>query len=96
MVIVNGDSWDGLDSDTQAVIETAAANAETACWTKAEELATWYVEQFTENGMTVGELEGEVLDGFKAVGDELRADWLERSGEAGAEIVEAFEALEAN
>ena len=46
--------------------------------------------------MTVGVLEGEVLEGFKAVGDELRADWLERSGEAGAEIVEAFEALEAN
>ena len=96
MVIVNGDAWAGLDADTQAVIETAAANAETACWSKAEELASWYVEQFTENGMTVAVMEGEVLDGFKAVGEELRADWLERSGEAGAAIVAAFEELEAN
>lgn len=92
MVIVNGRAWDGLDEATQAVIETAAANAETTCWTKAEELAGWYVEQFTVNGMTVAEMSPEVLDGFRAVGDQLRADWLERSGEAGAAIIKAFEA----
>lgn len=92
MVIVNGKAWSKLDEKTRGVIETAAANAEEACWSKAEELAGWYVEQFSENGMTVGELDGEVLDGFRKVGAELRADWLKRSGDAGAKIVKAFEA----
>ena len=92
MVFVNGDAWAGLDGETQAAIHAAAATAETTCWAKAEELATWYVEQFTENGMTVGTLEGEVLESFQAVGADLRADWEERAGETGAAIIEAFEA----
>lgn len=92
MVIVNGDAWAGLDEATQAAIHSAAATAETACWAKAEELAVWYVEQFSENGMTVGTLDGEVLEGFKSVGAELRADWEERAGDAGAAIIKAFEA----
>lgn len=55
MVFVNSAAWDGLDADTRSVIETAAAKAETACWARAEELAGWYIEQFEENGMTVGD-----------------------------------------
>lgn len=92
MVFVNGDAWNGLDEATQTVIHAAAANAETACWSKAEELAGWSVEQFVENGMTVGTLGGEVREAFQSVGAELRADWQERAGDAGAAIIEAYEA----
>jgi len=92
MIFVNAKAWDGLDAATQEVFSSAAAGAETRCWAKAEELASWYVEQFKENGMTVGVLDGEVLEGFKSVGAELRADWLARVGEDGVEIMNAFEA----
>lgn len=90
MVFVNMDAWDGLDDATRAVIETAAANAEAACWARAEELAGWYVEQFVENGMTVGTLDDDVLAAFVSVGAELRADWLERAGDEGQAIVDAL------
>ncbi|UWR38437.1 TRAP transporter substrate-binding protein [Sulfitobacter sp. W074] len=92
MVFANGKAWEGLDEEAQNAVHAAAANAEKACWSKAEELAGWYVEQFAENGMTVGTLEGEVLDGFLSVGAELRADWEERAGDKGVEIIKSFEA----
>ncbi len=90
MVIVNQRMWDGLSAETQAVVETAAANAESACWAKAEELAGWYLEQFEANGMTVGTLDDGMLAEFQSVGAELSADWLDRIGERGQAIVDSL------
>ncbi|MEJ2022237.1 MAG: C4-dicarboxylate ABC transporter substrate-binding protein, partial [Maritimibacter sp.] len=92
MVIVNGKAWAGLDDATKDVITTAAATAETACWAKAEELDGWYIEQFKEQGMTIGTLPDSVQAEFERVGAELRAEWAERAGEKGAAILEAYEA----
>jgi TRAP-type C4-dicarboxylate transport system substrate-binding protein len=91
MVIVNQRMWDGLDTETQTVVETAAANAEAACWARAEELAGWYLEQFEANGMNVGTLDDEMLAAFQAVGAELSADWLARAGDRGQAIVDALQ-----
>jgi len=92
MVIVNGKAWDGLSDAAKGAVTTAAAAAETACWAKAEELDSWYVEQFKENGMTVGTLNNTMQAEFERVGAELKAAWLERAGAAGAAVIEAFEA----
>ena len=90
MVIVNERAWQGLDEATRTAIETAAANAEEKCWAKAQELDEWYVSQFTENGMTVGELNEETRAEFERVGAELRDEWLERAGEEGQAILDEF------
>jgi TRAP-type C4-dicarboxylate transport system substrate-binding protein len=92
MVIVNTSTWAGLDDTAKGVIETAAATAETTCWAKAEELDSWYVEQFVANGMTVGTLNDDMRAEFEKVGTELRATWLERAGDKGAAALAAFEA----
>jgi TRAP-type C4-dicarboxylate transport system substrate-binding protein len=92
MVIVNQDAWDGLDDATREVINTAAATAEDKCWARAEELDGFYVEQFAENGMTIGELNPEVRAAFEEVGAGLRDAWLERAGEKGQAALDAFEA----
>ncbi len=92
MVIVNQDAWDGLDDATRGVIDTAAATAEDNCWAKAEELDGFYVEQFAENGMTIGELNPEMRAAFEEVGAGLRDAWLERAGEKGQAALDAFEA----
>ncbi|MEM9050320.1 MAG: TRAP transporter substrate-binding protein [Pseudomonadota bacterium] len=90
MVFVNTRMWDSLDTQTQGVIEAAAANAEIACWAKAEELSGWYLEQFEAKGMTLGTLNDDMLAAFRSVGAELRADWLERAGDRGQAIVDAL------
>jgi TRAP-type C4-dicarboxylate transport system substrate-binding protein len=92
MVIVNGKAWKGLDDATRAAIETAAANAEAKCWAKAEELDQWYIDQFTANGMTVGSLNPEMQAAFEKVGAELRDEWLERAGEKGKAVLDAYAA----
>jgi TRAP-type C4-dicarboxylate transport system substrate-binding protein len=88
MVIVNQGAWDGLDDATRAVIETAAATAETTCWAKAAELDSWYIEQFTANGMTVATLPEAVQASFEEVGGQLSADWLARMGDSGQAIMD--------
>lgn len=92
MVIVNQRAWDRLDDATKSVIETAAANAEEKCWAKAEELDTWYLEQFKENGMTVGALNDDMQAEFEKVGAQLREAWLERAGDKGQAVLDAYEA----
>jgi len=92
MVIVNGAAWSGLDDATRAVIEKAAASAETKCWAKAEELDQWYVDQFKANGMTVGALNPEMQAAFEKVGAELKDAWLERAGDRGKAVLDAYAA----
>ena len=88
-VIVNGKAWGRLDDATKEVITAAAATAEAKCWAKAEELDSWYVEQFTANGMNVGTLNADMQAQFEKVGAELRDAWLERAGEKGKAVVRA-------
>ncbi|AXI46864.1 C4-dicarboxylate ABC transporter substrate-binding protein [Sulfitobacter sp. SK012] len=90
MVIVNGKAWARLSDDNKAAVETAAANAEATCWTKAEELDGWYVEQFEANGMQVKTLNADMQAEFEKVGAELKAAWLERAGDAGAAVLDAY------
>ncbi len=94
MVIVNEKAWKRLDDDTQAAITTAAANAEAKCWAKAEELDAWYIEQFEANGMKVETLSPELQAEFEKVGAELKAAWLERAGDKGQDVLDAFEAAQ--
>ena len=90
MVIVNKKIWAKTDDSAKDIIVAAAASAETKCWAKAEELDSWYIEQFKENGMTVDILNPEMQASFEAVGNELKENWLERTGEKGSAVLEAF------
>ncbi len=90
MVIVNQRAWDGLDDATRGIVEDAAATAETSCWTTAEELDGWYIEQFTENGMEVGTLDAEMQAAFEDVGETIKAEWLERAGDEGQAVLDAY------
>ena len=90
MVIVNGKAWGRLSEDNQAALTAAAADAEAKCWAKAEELDSWYIEQFEANGMKVEKLNPEMQAEFERVGAELKAAWLERAGDAGAAVLEAY------
>ncbi|MEX0348100.1 MAG: TRAP transporter substrate-binding protein [Paracoccaceae bacterium] len=92
MVIVNGKAWNRLDDETKAVIEAAAANAEEKCWAKAEELDSWYVEQFKANGMNVDTLNEDMQVEFQRVGSELRDAWLQRAGDKGQAVLDAYAA----
>ena len=92
MVMVNKKAWDNLDEATQQILTDAAATAEEKGWAKSEELADWYIAQFGENGMTVAESSDELIADFQAAGEQLRAEWLEKAGERGQAILDAYQA----
>ena len=93
MVIVNGKAWARLDDKVKAVLKEAAANTEAKCWAKSEELDGWYIEQFKEKGMNVGPATAEMKKAFEEAGAKLKAEWLERAGDAGAAVLKAYEGM---
>ena len=93
MVIVNAKAWKRLDDSVKAAVKEAAANAEAKCWAKSEELDGWYIEQFKEKGMNVGPATPEMQKAFEDAGAKLKAEWLERAGDAGAAVLKAYQGM---
>lgn len=93
MVIVNKDAWDGLSSEHQAIFREQAAIAEENGWAKAQELADWYKEQLAAEGMTVEPPAAQLKADFEAIGETMTQEWLEKAGEKGAAVVEAYKAM---
>jgi len=90
MVIANKDAWDSLDDQTRAIIRGAAAMAEQAGWAKAEELSSWYAEQLAANGMTVEGPSDQLKADFEKIGETMTKEWLERAGDTGQSVVDAY------
>ncbi|MDE0309476.1 MAG: TRAP transporter substrate-binding protein [Acidiferrobacterales bacterium] len=93
MVIVNQDAWDSLDADTQAVVRKAAADAQAAGWGKVQELAAWYKEQLTANGMEVHPPDDQLRAELETIGQVMTQEWLEKAGETGQAAIDAYEAM---
>ena len=91
-VFVNKDSWSGLDEATQGTLKDCAAKAEEAGTAKSMELAEWYKEQLSGNGMAV-QPPGDTLQAdLLGIGETMTTEWLEAAGEDGQAIVDAFKA----
>ena len=91
MVIVNLDAWNGLDDATRQIVEDQAAVAEIRGWAKAIELADWYKEQLAKNGMTVGPAGDQLSADFRAIGETMMKEWLERAGAKGKSVIDAYQ-----
>ena len=92
MVVVNLDAWNALDPETRGIILGAAAMAEQSGWAKARELADWYKDELAAQGMQVAPPSDQLRADFLAMGETMTAEWLERAGEAGAAVVDAYKA----
>ena len=93
MVVVNKDAFAGLSEDNQKILLEEAAKAEDAGWAKAEELANWYKEQLAANGMTISGPGDQLRTDFMAIGETMTKEWLERAGDAGKTVVDAYKAM---
>ena len=91
-VIVNKQVWEGLDDATKAGVQKAADETGAACAAKSEELANWYFEQLSANGMSVEDAGPEFLAELQAIGSKMTADWLATVGDDGKAILDAYNA----
>jgi TRAP-type C4-dicarboxylate transport system substrate-binding protein len=93
MVIVHLDTWDALDAGTQAKITEAAAAAQERGWARAEELAGWYRTELANRGLTIEDPGPGLAQGFQDIGDAMMNEWLEKAGELGEKVIEAYGAM---
>lgn len=90
MVIVNSDAFNALPEDQRTAITQAAAAAETRGWDMSAVESQAATEELAANGMTVAAppeaLQGELL----AIGETMTAEWLERAGDEGQAVIDAY------
>jgi TRAP-type C4-dicarboxylate transport system substrate-binding protein len=92
-VIVNKGIWDGLGADTKANVQKAADETGAACSAKSAELANWYFEQLSANGMSVEDASSDFLAELEAIGTKMTADWLSAAGSDGQAIIDNYKAM---
>ena len=91
-VMVNKGVWSGLSGDMKAAVQKAADETGAACSAKSAELANWYFEQLSANGMSVEDASPEFLAELQAIGAKMTAAWLADVGADGQAIIDAYNA----
>ena len=91
-VIINKGVWEGLGADTKASVQKAADETGAACSAKSAELANWYFEQLSANGMSVEYASSDFLAELEAIGAKMTVDWLAAAGADGQAIIDNYKA----
>ncbi|MDR1708654.1 MAG: TRAP transporter substrate-binding protein [Candidatus Accumulibacter sp.] len=89
-VIVNKSAFDALDAATQEAVKKAAAAAEKRGWEQCVIKTAEYLKRLGENSCEVVKPTPELMKGLAEVGDKMLAEWLEKAGEEGKAIVDAY------
>jgi len=93
MVFVNKKLFERLDKDTQAVILTAAANAEKMGWELGRKLAVEHTDMLRENGMQVSAPSAELDAELRQIGAVMVKEWLDEAGATGQQVIDAYRAM---
>ena len=93
MMFVNKRIFDRLDKDTQAVILTAAANAEKKGWALGRQLAVEHTDLLRENGMQVAAPSQQLDSELREIGKVMVKEWLDEAGASGQQVIDAYNAM---
>jgi TRAP-type C4-dicarboxylate transport system substrate-binding protein len=93
MMFVNKKIFDRLDKDTQAVILTAAANAEKQGWELGRKLAVEHTNLLRENGMQVSAPSAQLDAELREIGKVMVKEWLDEAGASGKKVIDAYNAM---
>jgi TRAP-type C4-dicarboxylate transport system substrate-binding protein len=92
-VFVNKEAWESLDEATQQVVQDCAAQAGEAGTAESARLNDWYKEQLAANGMSIQPPGDELRADLEQIGQTMTNEWLDATGEAGKEIVDAYKSM---
>jgi TRAP-type C4-dicarboxylate transport system substrate-binding protein len=94
VVFVNTEALNALPEDQRAALLEAAATAEARGWEMSAAETNVQIAELENNGMTIVQPSEALAAALSAAGETMTAAWLERAGEQGAAIVEAFQAAQ--
>ena len=89
IVVVNTKFWEGLPAEHRALIEAAAAKAETDVRDRVSEIEANAYAAAKEHGMTIYHPTAEELAAWKAVSQPVYDAYRKKAGELGARLLEA-------
>lgn len=92
MIIVNSDAFNALPEDQRAALTQAAAQAETRGWDMSAVEADAATKALADNGMTVAPPSEAFAAELQAIGETMTNEWLERAGDAGRAVIDAYRA----
>lgn len=90
MVIVNGQAFEALPEDQRQAILDAAAQAEERGLEASKQETETQTKALEENGMKVVQPSEELQSGLKEIGETMTQEWLDKAGEDGQEILDAY------
>lgn len=93
VVVVNTEFWNSLSDEHKAIIETAAANAETDVRDRVSQIEADAFAAAKENGMSVYEPNADEMASWKEASQPVYDDFIKNSGELGAKVLEAAQGL---
>jgi TRAP-type C4-dicarboxylate transport system substrate-binding protein len=91
-VIVNKKAFDQLDEKSKKALLTAGAEAEKSGWALSKEKTQWYLDNLAQNGMEIIKPSPELMSGMDKVGETMIAEWIERAGPEGKNIIDDYRA----
>ncbi|MGF2735032.1 TRAP transporter substrate-binding protein [Marinobacter sp. DUT-1] len=92
MVIINTRTFEGLPESMQEAIKTAAAEAEKRGWEASKAETAAKIKIMEDNGIVVSEPSEALVERLQEVGATMEQEWLERAGEDGKALIEAYRA----
>ncbi|MBF7051788.1 TRAP transporter substrate-binding protein [Halomonas sp. KAO] len=90
MIIVSEKAFSRLPEASQQALLEAAAEAETRGWEMSRQETDDAIAVLEENGITVTEPSEALAETLKEVGDTMTEEWVERAGEQGQMILDAY------
>lgn len=90
VVVVNSDWWDGLDPEIQGHIRDAAQVAQDDVRDRMSQIEAEAYAAAEANGMTIVELSDDELAAWKSVAQPVYDSYLESTGDAGQQILDAL------
>jgi TRAP-type C4-dicarboxylate transport system substrate-binding protein len=90
VVVMNKRAFRGLPPEQQEAVSAAAAAAEERGWAASREETEAKTRGLAQNGIAVAPPSDALRARLEEIGQRMTEAWLERAGEEGAAIVEAF------
>ncbi len=89
-VLVNKSAFDALDAPTKAAVIKAGAEAETRGWAMSQKANAETLDKLRANGMQILPPSPQLKADMKKVGDTMIKEWLDKTGDEGKAIVDAY------
>ncbi len=91
LTIINAEFFNGLDEETQEIILSAAAKAQTKAWKIVREKASEHTQILEKNGIKVSRPSLDLLEELRNIGYTMTDEWIDSAGPSGSDIVDLFQ-----